>query len=119
MERKIPESMKRKLNNIKITRYMANKFFDYLVSTKKIKRNNIKMVFSVRKVRAYPAKRILKWGESIEYSNEIVLYRHSVWILLHELAHVVAPWNAKHDRRFAKKLQLLNRWWGEFKGENT
>ena len=32
-----------------------------------------------------------RWGTCWQKSKRIVLYRHSVWVFLHELAHLVAP----------------------------
>jgi hypothetical protein len=114
-ERTIPWEVKRELNNKKLTRYMANNFIAHLLYEKKIKLP-IKVTFSKRTV-YIKGTRCKKWGEAYNWSRNVVLFRHSVWLLLHEVAHIVAPVDALHDYRFAKNLRLVHGWWKEFKGE--
>ena len=106
---------KKKLNNEKLTRYMANKFVVFLMKNKKIKRS-IKTIFSTKKVYA-PGTRTAYWGMTYTLCRPItlILYRHSVWILLHELAHACAPEGEFHGEIFAKHLRNLHNHWIKFK----
>jgi hypothetical protein len=106
---------KKKLNNEKLTRYMANKFISFLQKNKKIN-HNIKIIFSTKKIYA-PGTRKAYWGIAYTSSRPptLVLYRHSVWIFLHELAHACAPEKIFHGEVFAKYLRKLHSYWKEFK----
>ena len=106
---------KKKLNNEKLTRYMANKFIAFLLKNKKIN-YNIKAIFSTKKVYA-PGTRIAYWGLTYTLCRPttLILYRHSVWILLHELAHACSPKGEFHGEIFAKHLRKLHSHWKEFK----
>lgn len=114
----IPWEEKKKLNNEKLTRYVVNKFIAFLLKNKKIK-HNIKTIFSTKK-EYDPFTKKLYWGYAYTgaYIGRVILYRHSVWIFLHELAHVCAPSNASHDKRFAYHLQRLYGHWKKFKKGN-
>lgn len=103
----IPWKERNRLNNEKITRYMARNFLVFLLMNKKIK-HPIKISFS----KETPKK---LWGISYNWCRTLILYRHSVWVLLHEMAHVCAPNLSLHDERFAKQLQKLYGYWKEFK----
>jgi hypothetical protein len=113
-DKTVPWEEKKKLNNEKLTRYMAKSFISYLMHTKKIK-TPIKVIFSNEVIYVYGTRR-KQWGGSYKWCRTIILYRHSVWVFLHEIAHILAPEGELHGIRFAKKLPILHRWWKEFKG---
>jgi hypothetical protein len=112
----IPWKEKRNLNNEKLTRYMANKFISFLLKNKKIK-HTIKTTFSTKK-EYDPITRQVYWGYTYTHTRNIILYRQSVWIFLHELAHACAPINSFHDQKFANQLQRLHGHWKKFKRGN-
>jgi hypothetical protein len=109
----IPWRERERLNNEKITRYMAQNFLVFLLMNKKIE-DPVKISFSKKSV-FLPGTRKKYWGLSYGWCRTIVLYRPSVWIFLHELAHICAPRKAWHDERFAKQLKKLYEYWKEFK----
>lgn len=120
IDRSIPWKEKRNLNNEELTRYTANKFISFLLKNKKIK-HTIKTTFSTKK-EYDPDTRELYWGLAYHLNpryfhphRHIILYRHSVWIFLHEIAHVCAPINSLHDKIFAKQLRKIYGHWKEFK----
>lgn len=51
-----------------------------------------------------------RWGTTWQKRKRIVLYRHSVWVFLHELAHLVAPQD-NHGPDFGVALRGLYLQW--------
>ena len=103
----VPWKEKKRLNNEKLTRYMMHGFIYFLLMNKEIE-YPVRTTFSKKNEKKY-------WGVAYQWCRSIILYRHSVWVFLHELAHVCAPPDSAHDYRFAKKLRELYHQWKEFK----
>src|SRR4030042_4822372 len=52
-----------------------------------------------------------RWGSAWPKERRIVLYRHTVWIFLHDLAHVLCNPGEHHGHRFARCLEGLYLKW--------
>ncbi len=90
-------------NNAPISPEVAQRFLELVGA------GNVCIEFSARKTRC-------RWGTAYKKKGRIVLYRHSVWMLLHELAHIQAPAGAKHSRVFARVLDGLFAKWQQATG---
>jgi len=51
-----------------------------------------------------------RWGVARISRNEVVLYRCSVWVFLHEVAHMLTP-GCGHGPKFGEKLDALQMVW--------
>jgi hypothetical protein len=51
-------------------------------------------------------------GKCDDYGR-VTLYHHSVWVLLHELAHALLPSSESHGPNFGRKLDELTVWYFE------
>ena len=60
-----------------------------------------------------------RWGSAWSKTRRMVLYRHTVWMFLHELAHIIAGNNEGHSRMFAIVLQGLYSKWTKLEGGTT
>lgn len=109
----VPETDKRELNNRKITRYKVIGFVYFLLTRKKMK-YPIKVVFSSLKPKR---KKKFLWGLAWPWCRTITLYRHSVWVFLHELAHIYAPVNEAHGKKFAIHLERVYNYWRQYEEE--
>jgi hypothetical protein len=107
------------LNNTEISRYKIKKFISFL-------KINPKIILSDKIVKErgesvwgyfFPVYFINRGGRIKMHQRVIVLYRHSVWILLHELSHYLTLHKKKsspHGVFFHRKLKLLYKKWIEF-----
>lgn len=57
------------------------------------------------------------WGTCWPIQKRMILYRHSVWVFLHELAHILSK-ERGHGWDFATSLELLYDYWVDWVGEN-
>lgn len=102
----IPKSEQIRLNNTPIFITEAVCF------TKQITKSIPSIVFSRRKTKS-------RWGTAFSFpQRKIILYRHSVYIFLHELAHVLCGGKEKHSRVFGRKLDHLYELWCSYKEKN-
>jgi len=92
---KTPWSIRKELNNTPITPIEAF-YFIRVVNAFKETEKNVTVEFSKRNT-------IKRWGVSHRGNNKITLYRHSVNVFIHELAHLYAPMNG-HGPEFAKEM---------------
>ncbi len=60
-----------------------------------------------------------QWGTAWPHKNRFAVYRKSVWVFLHELAHVWAPKDAKHGTEFGRTLDELHRIYIEYATPQT
>lgn len=58
----------------------------------------------------------IRWGTAWAKKRKIILYRHCIWMFLHELAHVMAGPGEHHGELFALALQGLYLKWKELEG---
>lgn len=59
-----------------------------------------------------------RWGTAWPTQRRMTLYRHSVGIFLHELAHLMVPQRNGHNRVFATCLDGLINMWLDFQRED-
>jgi predicted metal-dependent hydrolase len=85
-------------NNTPLSPEVARRFLD------SIDMADTTVTFSKRKTKR-------RWGTAWKKTNRITLYRHSVWMFLHELAHIKAPVKSGHGREFAQALDDLFAAW--------
>lgn len=64
-------------------------------------------------------KTVKRWGTACPDKTKILMYRHSVWIFLHELSHLISPpvrvgnkWDI-HGQHFGSTLTKLYQIWLE------
>ena len=57
-----------------------------------------------------------RWGTAIASEGRIILYRHSVWTFLHEIAHIIAGHKCGHSGDFPVALRGLYLAWKEIEG---
>ena len=95
-----PKNTRIKFNDVHITIKDINKFLDY------INERDISVQLSNRKTKN-------RWGTAILSRKEILLYRHSVAVFLHELAHVLCD-ERGHGRIFGRKLDELYEIWDDY-----
>ena len=79
-------------NNIEITKSQVTGFLNFLSLNGYEKAKKINVVLSNRKTSR-------RWGTANIAKNKVLLYRHSVWIFLHELAHLISPPKMVNGRR--------------------
>jgi predicted metal-dependent hydrolase len=60
-------------------------------------------------------KTVARWGTCWTQTGRIILYRHSVWIFLHELAHIASK-SPGHGSDFGDALDTLYLEWMDFAG---
>lgn len=100
----------KELNHQEISRYQINKFLKHLSV------DNVKVTFSNAKVKE---DKLIIWGYYFGFCKTIVLYRHSVWVFLHELAHHLSrrsqSWQKipPHGKIFNDKLKFLYDEWNK------
>lgn len=96
---KTPTFVRVAFNNVPITpgeawRFVRQHFPD----------RQIRITFSNRK----PRKR---WGTAWPKEQRATIYRHSVAVFLHELAHLTSPGVPGHNPPFARELDRLFKLW--------
>ena len=110
---KIPMQELVRLNNTPITPEAAEKFVAFA----------LKKIGSDKKVEVYFSSRktSMRWGSVTRKGSRINLYRWSVWILIHELGHVLNPISLDgggrrkvHCEQFARTTRMLHQIWKEF-----
>ena len=79
-------------NNIEITKSQVADFLNFLSVNGYEKAKKINVVLSNRKT-------VRGWGTANITKNKILLYRHSVWVFLHELSHLISPPKMVNGRR--------------------
>ena len=100
-------------NNIEITTKQITDFLNFLSVNGYEKVKKINVIISKRET----SKR---WGTANIDKNKILLYRHSVWVFLHELAHLISPPKSVNGRRdihgydFGKSLDELFNLYGVY-----
>jgi hypothetical protein len=106
---RVPKYKMVDLNNTAITTPKINKFLQAVKKTYN-QTDSIKVVVSNRKT-------VRRWGTANILENKIILYRHSVWVFLHELAHLIEKpvrvngrWDA-HGQKFGNALTELVKIW--------
>lgn len=113
---KVEISNQIKLNNVRIDKSTVQRFLDFIGV-------ECRVTLSHRKTRR-------TWGTCWAKESRTILYRHSVWVFLHELAHImntpveykiVAGYYNKwrrvippHGKDFAECLELLYSEWIDF-----
>lgn len=110
-----PQSLRLRLQNTPLEEKEALLFMLYL--------NKVKGIEVFRDTRIFFSSRRTKrrWGTCWAEENLVVLYRHVVQTLLHELAHVPFGHQEGHGPQFARFLDtLVILWegeeWKEFRG---
>ena len=107
-----------RLNNRRIYPKQADEFIEFLLRKKDL--NQAQRLSLKRLVIEFSAKKTKKlFGRVIKYAyffNRIILYRYSIWIFLHELAHVLCI-SGYHDQVFASTLDGLYFKYIEFRRE--
>jgi hypothetical protein len=76
---KVAQDEKLRLSNILISRADADEFLKVLYATGE---KQISVEISDRRT----SKR---WGTAWTYKRKVIIYRHTVWVFLHELAHIL------------------------------
>jgi hypothetical protein len=82
------------------------------------KRNNFKVMLSNRQT-------VRRWGTAYYHKEKILLYRHSVWIFIHELAHIIVRDNEirtlshyrAHGNKFGEILEEIALLWDSVKDD--
>ena len=111
--KKISKKRLIKLNNTAVSNYNYELFVKAM--RKKFGyRSKIRIILSNRKTK-------ITWGTSTFLESRIDLYRHSVLIFLHELAHLFAynknMYIERHGLLFAKTLEKLIEEWTTWQKE--
>lgn len=52
-----------------------------------------------------------RWGTAFARSKRVILYRHTVWTFLHEVAHTIADVAEHHGPQFGQILDALYLKW--------
>lgn len=107
---KVPKSEMLRLQNQPIVEPEADLFLWWCCANKVSPVDKVShccVEFSSRKTRR-------RLGTAYHKDCRIILYRHSVWIFLHELAHLM-PNGRGHGISFAKNLDQLYHLWLQFK----
>lgn len=99
---RVPRSERIRLNNTPLDIEQAEMFLMW-------QRLPVKVEFSYRATSQ-------RWGSAWPKEGRMVLYRHAVWIFLHELAHLLADPNEHHGSQFARCLEGLYLKWKEIEG---
>jgi len=114
----LPQSVMTEMNNTPVTR---KEVFWFLMAVEEKIGIKIDANLSERKTKK-------TWGSANIQKKKVNIYRHSVWVLLHELAHIISPpykkkgkW-VKHGPEFGQTLvDLYYLWidnsWRKYKGE--
>lgn len=97
----IPIQIRVTLNNTPLTIDIVNDFLDYA------QLGDVSVILSLRQTKH-------RWGTAWKKQKRVVLYRHSAWMLLHELAHIKAPNKSGHNCDFGRTLDDLYAQWVEF-----
>jgi len=112
---KLPKSEMVKANNTPISRKEVTDFMRYISGAYP----NLPKLFIQLSNR--PTTR--RWGTAFPRQNKIILYRHSVFVFLHELAHFVAPPDKVfcgprdiHGVKFGQALTNLYKEWKSVMG---
>lgn len=96
-----------RLQNVEITQDEINSFLNYLYD---LGEENIEVKLSNRKTK-------YRWGTAWGFKRRVILYRHSVWCFLHEIAHVLNYSQNKkkksHGKEFGSWLDLMYEIWTE------
>ncbi len=106
---RLPEKIMIDLNNKEINIKQISDFLGF------IKTKDVKVNVSNRNTSN-------TWGSACPYRKYINLYRHSVWVFLHELAHIISPPKKVNGRRdihgqdFGNALRNLVNQWSQFVG---
>jgi predicted metal-dependent hydrolase len=104
------------LNNVELKEKLIPPFL-YFISPymNKFRTVDIKVILSKRKTKkVWGSTRIYLKGFKVNYRiAKINLYRHSVWVFLHELAHSFKPFD-EHNKEFADTLHRLLWLWGKY-----
>jgi hypothetical protein len=103
-----PEDERIALNNVPIRYQEAQAFAAwYCDAYSRPKLRNL--TFSKRRTKR-------RWGTTWPTEGRIILYRHAVWIFLHELAHItVNDPHAHHNKAFARELETVHDAWIRWK----
>lgn len=104
-----PASRRVSLNNEPITRAKAESFLKVAGA------ESITLQFSNRNTRR-------RWGTAFYASGRVILYRHSTWMFLHEVAHIL-DWRRNkqtgHGPSYARMLDDLHTKWTEWERGNA
>ncbi|MCK9506041.1 MAG: M48 family metallopeptidase [Porticoccaceae bacterium] len=97
-----PKSVMVRLNNQPITQGEIDHFV--YVACKKHGASPVWVTLSNRKTRR-------RWGTAWPTQRRVTMYRHSVWVFLHEMAHMLVPKGTGHGPAFARRLdELIDMW---------
>lgn len=94
------QDLRLELNNMQITPSMAKAFADAIYPG-----HLFRFTFSSRRTKN-------RWGTAWLSEGRLTLYRHSVHVFLHELAHLST--REAHTARFARELDKLVAAWRPF-----
>jgi len=107
---KTPFSRRVLLNNTPISEKEAKDFSEWY-SLNYNKPKLLRLTLSNRKCKR-------RWGSTWPSRKRIILYRHSVGVFLHELAHVtVDDPKEHHGKKFAAELDNIHRAYGRWENE--
>jgi len=110
---KIKKSILVELNNASVSPGFGTRFAHYVV-----KKFDYKLPLVVNF-----SKRNTKntWGSASRYKGNLNIYRWSVWVLIHELGHIVTPTEISpkgrrivHGKTFGKNVTKIYEMWNEF-----
>ncbi len=100
-----PPQLRIQMNNQKISEKTGGIFLWFLVKEKGLVCfKETGLFFSSRQTRR-------RWGTANSGTNRITLYRHSAWMLLHELAHIPVGVEKGHGWEFGETLDILAKVW--------
>lgn len=101
-----PKAERVKWNNTKIDGWLLNAFSEWTYQ------NKHRIGFEPRRMTIKLSRRRTSrtWGSAWPLQNRVNIYRHSVWVVLHEMAHIISPPRngAKpHGIKFCRTLDAM------------
>lgn len=107
----VSEAIRVKMNNTPITQIEAALFAKYAWKQVRSTEEEIMIEFSERRTRS-------AWGTAWRHNKRIILYRWTVGIFLHELAHLTAT-EGGHGPQFGAALNKLYILWFRDEGQQV
>jgi hypothetical protein len=115
----LPQETMTGLNNVHIQNYDWRLFLDKVLAEYDYVGPFVEDLNSEVRVLLKTRKTVGVWGSAQYLGGEIVMYRHSVWVFLHELAHMLtfdhgmkrADVYPYHGKRFGETLRAIAETW--------